>query len=536
MLKALIKKQFDECFRSYFVNQKNGKANTRGKTIGLFVLFGVLMLFMAGFSFGLTYMMLTGMAESPVNMKWLVFTFLGTGSILFGVFGSVFNTYSSLYLPKDNESLLAMPIKPSTILCSRLVLVYLLSLLYSGLVWIPSVICTAVLGYNTVTGVVFGILLTFIIALLVMVITCALGWAIALVATRIKNKGIITMLLAMAFFGVYYYICFNLSDLMNQLIANLTGVGESFKKYGGLLYSLGQASAGDSVQMLLFTGVTLAMTLLCLWIMSKSYMSMLLRKPKTVRAKARMDRNKARGANEALLLRELKRFTASATYMMNAGFGIILLPILTVFAVLNAQALRENYIMAANALPEIAAALPAAVPALVAMIVGMNAISLPSVSLEGKNIWILQTLPVTGWQVLQAKRNLHILLNILPAVPVAVILNLLLEIPVAATLVGILLIAVSVWLDADLGLVLGLKHVKLNWTSEIVVIKQNMFVLVCMGVRMVILVLMMLGVVLAREIIPAVWMMALFTLLQLALTLIMEKWLKSKGAQMFDTL
>lgn len=48
------------------------------------------------------------------------------------------------------------------------------------------------------------------------------------------------------------------------------------------------------------------------------------------------------------------------------------------------------------------------------LISSMNDITAPSVSLEGKNIWIVQSLPVTAWQVLRAKLNLHIVLTIPP--------------------------------------------------------------------------------------------------------------------------
>ena len=42
MLKTLIKKQFMELFRQYFVNQKTGKPRTKGKIIGLFIGFAAL--------------------------------------------------------------------------------------------------------------------------------------------------------------------------------------------------------------------------------------------------------------------------------------------------------------------------------------------------------------------------------------------------------------------------------------------------------------------------------------------------------------
>ena len=73
-------------------------------------------------------------------MEWLYFTIMAMVAIVLGAFGSVFNTYSSLYLAKDNDLLLSMPIPVRTILLSRLLSVYLMGLLYSGVVLLPAMI------------------------------------------------------------------------------------------------------------------------------------------------------------------------------------------------------------------------------------------------------------------------------------------------------------------------------------------------------------------------------------------------------------
>ena len=44
----------------------------------------------------------------------------------------------------------------------------------------------------------------------------------------------------------------------------------------------------------------------------------------------------------------------------------------------------------------------------------MNYMACPSVSLEGKSLWLVKSLPVTSWQVLRAKLWMHLLLTGLP--------------------------------------------------------------------------------------------------------------------------
>ena len=50
------------------------------------------------------------------GFSWLYFAVMGLMAIAVGIIGSVFSTYSTLYLAKDNDMLLAMPIKPRTYL------------------------------------------------------------------------------------------------------------------------------------------------------------------------------------------------------------------------------------------------------------------------------------------------------------------------------------------------------------------------------------------------------------------------------------
>ena len=70
-------------------------------------------------------------------------------------FGSVFNTDAGLYLLKDNNLLLAMPIPVAALVGSHLIGVYLMGLLYSVVVIFPAIIVywiTAGITLQTVIG------------------------------------------------------------------------------------------------------------------------------------------------------------------------------------------------------------------------------------------------------------------------------------------------------------------------------------------------------------------------------------------------
>lgn len=89
----------------------------------------------------------------------------------------MFNTYSSLYLAKDNDLLLSLPIPVRTIMAARLLGVYLMGLMYSAIVIIPAVIVYWITVSVRPAEIFGGVLLTFLISVFVFVLSCLLGWS-----------------------------------------------------------------------------------------------------------------------------------------------------------------------------------------------------------------------------------------------------------------------------------------------------------------------------------------------------------------------
>lgn len=136
MLKLLVKKQLTEIFRAYLYDAKKNRARSKAATVGYIIFFVLLMVGVIGGMFTLLSLaMCRSMAEA--GMSWFYFAIMGLMAILLGAFGSVFTTYSSLYLPKDNDQMLSLPIPVNTLIAARLLGVYLMGLMYSGVVVLP---------------------------------------------------------------------------------------------------------------------------------------------------------------------------------------------------------------------------------------------------------------------------------------------------------------------------------------------------------------------------------------------------------------
>ena len=222
MLKLLLKKQLTEIFRNDVYNPKKNRARSKVGIIGYILLFVIIMVGLLGGIFtGLSLLLCSPL--SAAGMDWLYFTLMGLLAILLGTFGSVFNTSSCLYLSKDNDLMLSLPIPVNVLMASRLLTVYLIGVMYSIVVILPAVIVYWVKASISV-GVVFGgLLLMLLISVFILTLSCALGWVVAKISLKLKNKSFITVLVSLVFFGGYHFFCFKAQTLLRDLLANAAG-------------------------------------------------------------------------------------------------------------------------------------------------------------------------------------------------------------------------------------------------------------------------------------------------------------------------
>ena len=205
MLKTLLKKQMAEIFRNYFYDPKKNKMRSRGATIAYIALYALLMVGLLG---GMFALMAVGLCGPLVEggMGWLYYLLMGLIAVFLGTFGSVFSTYSSLYLSKDNDLLLSLPIPVRCVMASRLLGVYLLGLMYAAVVIVPGVIVYWLTAPVTAGTIVGGVLMVLIVSVIVMVLSCLLGWVVARISLKLKNKSFITVLLSLLFLAAYYFV------------------------------------------------------------------------------------------------------------------------------------------------------------------------------------------------------------------------------------------------------------------------------------------------------------------------------------------
>ena len=336
MVRLLLKKQLSEIFRSYFYDAKKNKPRSKASTVSLIVLYVLLMVGVIGGMFTLFSIGLCAPLHEA-GLDWLYFTLFALVGVLMGVFGSVFNTFSGLYQAKDNDLLLSLPIPVRAILASRLLGVYLMGLMFSGVILLPCVIVYWAVGVLTAATVLGGIALILAVSLLVLVLSCLLGWVVAKIHSKLKRKNLLTTLIALAFFALYYMVCFRANELIEQLMLHLNEVGAAIRGSAYPLYLMGRMGAGDYLAVVLVLAVMAALCALTYLLLSRTFLSIATANNGGAKAIYKETTVRAAGVPAALLRKELGRFTASPNYMLNCGLGTVMLPILGVLLLVKSS-------------------------------------------------------------------------------------------------------------------------------------------------------------------------------------------------------
>lgn len=160
-----------------------------------------------------------------------------------------------------------------------------------------------------------------------------------------------------------------------------------------------------------------------------------------------------------------------------------------------------------------------------------NDITAPSISLEGKTIWLAKSLPVKIEDILNAKVKMHLILTGIPSLFVSLVCIHLSKSDVVMSLFMIITPVLSITFSALFGLIVNLNMPNLKWTNEMVPIKQSLSVFISMMVPMIvngIAFLLYLNVIMNEYVYIIIYSILLFVA-----CIYMYQWIRSNGTQIF---
>ena len=528
MLKTLLKKQFLEFGAFFTQSRKDGKRRQPLAILG----FVVLMLYAFGAS-GLMIYFLADTLCAPLvgaGLGWVYFALVGVMATGIACIGSAFGAKTQLYEAKDNDLLLSMPIQPWQILFSRLVGLYALTFLFTSVVFVPALVAYFVhFGVEIVT-LVLSVVIAFVLPLGALAIACLLGWLIALVTSKMRAKNLFTTLFTIAFLVVYFVAYSKINDYLQYVIANGEAVGAKMKTALWIFYQFGLGVTGDALAFFAFVICFSALFALAYVVLEKTFLRLATANRGGFRKAYKAKKRQANGVFFALFKREGSRLIKNPMVLLNCALGAVALLILPIYALFKADFFRQLASLQTEAF--VAMILTLAVCAMTTM----NVVTASSVSLEGKTIWQLQSLPVDSFTVLVGKLALHVCVSAIPALFATVVLSVLIKLGVWYALLCATVVVVFVAFCAISGLFINLKMPNLHFSNEVTAVKQSMSVLVAMFVDIGVVGLFVGGYFWFGKYLPEIGYLAICIAVLLLASVAIIGWLKKRGARIFSYL
>lgn len=499
-----------KAFADSLMNRRGKKDGGKGRKAVLILLFAYVFI-VFGFMFGgLFYSMYAPFSQ--LGLGWLYYSMAALLSTMLCFVGSVFFAQSTLYEAKDNELLMAMPVSPAAILASRMMLLVLINYAYSLLIMIPCGVVRCIMAPVSAAGVVRFLICALLLPLLPTALSSAFGWILALIISRVRNRSLFSLLISLAFLGAYFVVCFNLQGYIESMIANGAAIGTAVRKAMPPFYSMGLAlDTPDWLQLMRFVLWCLVPFGSVLYILSRNYVRLATGKKGERRVTYTPGRLQAASPLRAMIGKELRRLGSSSTYMLNGCLGAVLCVAVAVITLVKGEQLLQTLTnIYAGGLDVSKYVMPVAC-VVECLTLSMNVISAPSVSLEGKNLWILKSAPVSAADVLRSKALVHLMVCGPAALIASVCFALALPMSGGEILILFLLPLLLTAFMAQLGVAVNLRWPRLDYASEAAVVKQSASVAVTMFSGMGIVILpVLLYVLLLKSVMSITVLLVLF--------------------------
>ena len=446
-------------------NLKKLRHSTFGTVITIVMIFFVLALL--SFFFGL-FAVIAFAAGSHADIYFFA---VFAGATIFALMGSIFAAQSYLFEAKDNELLLSMPLSPTVILLSRVFTLYSLNFIYSMIVMLPSFLAYVTFVKISFSGIIFYLLSLFALPIFITALGSVIGYLLWKIASKMPKKNAFSnlfgILMLSGIAGVWLFIdrtSMTLSEFAEWI---------QWLTYNYLFpihwYALAIAE-GSLLYMLLFLLFCCVVLVPVMLFIAKRFIGIITAK-ENVKGKAYIRKPlKQHSVFVALLKKEIVYFFKLPGYVLNSGMGSIMMIIMGIFLLCKGIDFPEEVY---GYLPNFDNVVKISVVSAVSLMAVMNDVSAPSISLEGKTLWILRSTPVDCMTIFLSKALVAPIITL----PGIIFMTVVSAVKFPLSLTDILFVfcvpTLASFFSGILGVLINLRFPRFDWSAEIIVIKQS---------------------------------------------------------------
>jgi ABC-2 type transport system permease protein len=424
-------------------------------------------------------------AEALVKYDLIVYMpiifFIGSSIATFMF--TMYNAKSSMFNSNDNDLLLAMPIKPSTILASRLIFIILWNMLISLAIMTPVFAVYVMNAHVTLSFYLYAVFIFLLLPVVPTIISSIIGYIIAYLTSKSNIKNWFEIILSLIFMGAIYYVMYRANDILNYIILHNEEL-KNIIKWGfyPVYLILEMLKDNNYLSLLIFIIFNVGLFTIFTYILSINFKRIIAKlQENRVRSNFVMKTLRSESISKTLFMKEAKRYFSSPIYVFNTLFGPMIILVVAVASIF----FDKNMIMSVLGVSGGENMIFQLLVAAVLFISFFTSTTSCSISIEGKNFWVMKTLPLNPKDIFKGKMALNLVL-ILPAAYLAlIILFITLNLTLMQLITLFVLVSISALATVQLGLLVNLKFPKMDATNDVVIVKRSASPMISMLVPLV---------------------------------------------------
>lgn len=445
---SLLKLELDDSFN---------KSEKKNYTLKSLIILGLIIIIF--FSLFVNFMLYESF-RLVTNALYVYPLILSVGILILTFFTSIYRVKSSIFSLKDRVNLTPLPLKKSLIVSVKLTLAYLEELVLSLLIFLP---CIIFYSQTDLSFIFFGFLLLITIPMISLLLAFLIGFLLQMLTVRFNFlKYIGTFLYIILILGsCFISFFFNNNTLDNEQISTLTIIKDIFPfnvLYNGfILHNLAYFFG-----YLMISVLALVVVIFLYQLFYDKFFNLL---EYVGKKKAFFTKDiKTTKLLPSLIKQDLKRLVNEQMFFISAILPVILAGVMSIcfsfmfegsFQDLEAEEAKvASYIIRNIVLPYI-----------VFFFLGLASYTAYAITLEGKNFWIVRTLPIKDGTYLKAKLIEHYLLEGPLMLIFSIIMVVICKYSLALSLFVIILPQIFIVLIGVIGLLVNLKWPKMVWSN-----------------------------------------------------------------------
>ena len=136
-------------------------------------------------------------------------------------------------------------------------------------------------------------------------------------------------------------------------------------------------------------------------------------------------------------------------------------------------------------IPTLSKIVSSVMPFVISLFVSLSVTTQASISLEGKNLWIIKSIPVKPIDIFKSKIMVNLTVTVIPILISSTIISLVIKPPLNAVIFMYRLPILYAILTSILGLIINLHFPRFDFKNEIYVIKQSIASMISIFVNLI---------------------------------------------------